>query len=398
LSGNSLGLQPAGVRAAVLEDLDRWAAHGVEGHFVSEGPGVPWVDIEERSRDAAARIVGADDAALEVALMNSTTVNLHVLLSAFYQPTAQRNKILIEAGAFPSDDYAVQSTLQRHGYGAAEIVRVDVLGGVAGIRDGDVGTDAVVAAIERAGSSLAVVLVGALQYYSGALFDVKRIADAAHAVGAIAGFDVAHAAGNIDLRLHDDGADFACWCSYKYLNAGPGAIAGAFVHARHADAEMPGAMRGWWGNKLATRFEMRPEFDGQRGVAGLQLANPPTLPMVQLGVAYAVTDRATMTQLRVKSIKLTAYLELCLERFGVTRHCRILTPRDSARRGCQLSLKFEDGTASAVCDLLRARDVFVDLRRPDVIRVAPAPLYNTFSDARRGALYLAEAIEEMRRT
>ena len=378
LCGNSLGLQPKSMREVVLADLDRWAALGVEGHFAPEGPSVPWWTIEDETRADAAAIVGAEPR--EVVCMNSLTVNLHLLLAAFYRPTATRFKILIEANAFPSDEYAVQSCARQRGFDDA-VVRVD----------GD--TDAIVQALNA--PDVALVLVSALQYYTGELFDIRRIARAARHCGVIAGFDLAHAAGNVHLRLHDDDADFACWCSYKYLNAGPGAIAGAFVHDRHAAdlADSAAGLRGWWGNRRETRFDMRPTFDPAPGIAGLQLSNPPTLPMLQLREALRLHAKAGLPALRAKSIRLTAYLELLLRR-ALGDDFDMLTPTDPARRGAQLSLLFEPPKfdVDQIHTKLRDRGVFVDVRKPNVIRVAPAPIYNSFADVLRFVSLLKAAL------
>jgi len=383
LCGNSLGLQPVAVRQAVCEDLDRWAALGVEGHFEDDSaPGAAWWTIEDCAEAEAAELVGAEPG--EVVVMNSLTVNLHLLLAAFYRPRGRRTKILVEAGAFPSDEYAVQSLLRNRGLDpASDLVRVA----------GD--SAALCAGVRALGEECALVLVGAVQYYSGEWFDARALAEAAHEVGALLGLDCAHAAGNVPLRLHADGVDFACWCSYKYLNSGPGALAGAFVHGKHDTRQMAGALRGWWGHARATRFEMAVEPKEYRaGAAGLQLSNPPTLPMVALREAYKLHAAAGMGRLRAKSVRLTAYLELLLAR-RLPGACEVLTPRDPARRGAQLSLLFRPPTdVDAVMAKLRARHVFVDLRRPDVIRVAPAPLYNSFADARAFVDCLAEALQE----
>lgn len=350
LCGNSLGLQPKSAKQVVVDDLERWATMGVEGHFVEEGKSVPWWKIEDETRGPMAEIVGAKHE--EVICMNSLTVNLHLLLAAFYKPTKTRDKIVVEAGAFPSDEYVVQSW-------SSKIVRVEG------------STEEIVEAVSR--DDVALCLIGALQYYSGELFDVARIAKAARENGCVAGFDLAHAVGNVELSLHDDDVDFAAWCSYKYLNGGPGGIAGVFVHERHADSLK--GLQGWWGNKRESRFDMNSNFEPSVGVARLQLSNPPTIPMLVLRQALDIHVRAGMKRIRAKSVALTGLLESLL----VKEEVKILTPSDPQKRGAQLSLFFPD-SCEKIFNKLREQKVFVDLRRPDVIRVAPAPLYNSFED------------------
>lgn len=375
LCGNSLGLQPKAMRQTVLDDLDRWAKLGVEGHFVEAGPSVPWVSIEDISRASAANIVGALET--EVVCMNSLTVNLHLLMAAFYKPTPERYKILIEAQAFPSDEYAVQSCATHHNLDpATTIVRLEG------------SSDDIVRGI-LAEDNVAVVLIAGVQYYTGEFFNIKKITEAAHAVGAVAGFDLAHAVGNVPLSLHDDQVDFACWCSYKYLNAGPGALAGAYVHDKH---EVQG-LRGWWGNERKTRFDMEMNMRPQRGVAGLQLSNPPTIPMLQLKDAYNLIVEASMPKLRAKSIRLTQYLEDLLRK-ELNDDFNMLTPTDPERRGAQLSLVFEPPKfdVEKMAQELRSKDIFVDVRKPNVIRVAPAPIYNSFDDVLRFVTVLGDIV------
>lgn len=373
LCGNSLGLQPKSMKQVILSDLERWAKLGVDGHFADEGPSVPWLTIEEETRDVAAAVVGA--LRDEVICMNSLTVNLHLLLACFYRPKPTRYKIVIEADAFPSDDYAVQSWAANRGYGSDAIVRVSG------------STNEIIEAIQA--PDVALALVSALQYYTGELFDVRRIANAGRDAGVLVGFDLAHAVGNVPLALHDDGVDFACWCSYKYLNAGPGAIAGAFIHQTHAQDLGPGALRGWWGNRRESRFEMRSCFDPMPGVAGLQLSNPPTLPMLQLREALRLHTRAGAAKLREKSVLLTGYLELLLRR-TLGDKFSMLTPVQPHRRGAQLSLLFEPPLfdVDEIYAKLRSLGVVIDVRRPNVVRVAPAPLYNSFADVQRFASLL----------
>uniref|UniRef100_A0A7S3K4P8 Kynureninase n=1 Tax=Aureoumbra lagunensis TaxID=44058 RepID=A0A7S3K4P8_9STRA len=386
LCGNSLGLQPKGIRSAILQDLDRWAVYGVEGHFVEEAPSVPWWTIEDLPKADLTNIVGAHES--EIAVMNSLTVNLHLLLAAFYKPTKSRFKIIIEANAFPSDEYVVQSVATRHNFDPNEtIVRISA------------NTNQEMAtAIRQIGekNQVALILIAPLQYLTGIFYDIQSIVYAGHHIGAIVGLDLAHAVGNVELSLHDHQVDFACWCSYKYLNAGPGAIAGAFVHQKHQEAlaTNTSALRGWWGNKRDSRFLMQQHFDPQPGIAGLQLSNPPTLPVIQLAQATALINRASMPKLRAKSKRLTAYLEFLLRRH-LKSDFNMLTPSDPERRGAQLSLYFPHRDVDTIFAALRKRSVFVDVRRPDVIRVAPAPLYNSFTDVHRFVTVLVLALHEV---
>ena len=314
--------------------------------------------------------------------MNSLTVNLHLLLAAFYKPTKERYEIVIEASAFPSDEYAVQSVAANRGLDPEKVV----------VRIQAKDTAELITKI-RERSKVAIVLIAPLQYYTGTFYDIKAIVGAARKIDAVCGFDLAHAVGNVELHLHDDDVDFACWCSYKYLNAGPGAIAGAFVHSKITTFPNP-PLRGWWGNQRSTRFFMAPKMDPLPGVSGLQLSNPPTLPVLALKVAVALVAEASMPKLRSKSKKLTAYLELLLrDKLGPS--FSMLTPSDPDQRGAQLSLVFSGGNVDTIFASLRKRGVFVDVRRPDVIRVAPAPLYNSFTDVYRFVNHLTDAMTEI---
>jgi kynureninase len=374
--GNSLGLQPRGVRQALLDELDDWARMGVEGHLHARHP---WLPYHREVRDGLAEVVGAEP--VEVVAMNSLTANLHLLMASFYRPTPERHAILIERNAFPSDRDLAASQIRFHGYDPAEaLIELD--------GDGPGGTLSL-AAIERAlaqhGKRIALVLLPGVQYLTGQVFDIAAITKLAHAQGCIAGFDCAHAAGNIDLALHDSGCDFAAWCSYKYLNSGPGAVAGAFVHARHAHAKLP-RFEGWWGRNEATRFQMRPEFDPAPGAEGWQLSNPPILALAPLRVSLELFQRAGMQRLREKSKRLTAYLAWLIEaQLGDV--LEILTPSEPAQRGAQLSLRVRAGrdAGQSLFDHMAARGVLGDWREPDVMRIAPAPLYNTFADCLRYA-------------
>ena len=380
--GNSLGLQPDGVRDAVNRELDDWAALGVEGHFKARHP---WMPYHERVAGSLARLVGASPA--EVVAMNTLTVNLHLMMVSFYRPTAERHKILIEAHAFPSDQYAVQSQLRYHGYDPAEAL-VELPPRAGGVTHR---TDDILDLLDREGKSIALVLLGGVNYYSGQVFDMGAIAAAARAAGCVVGYDLAHAVGNVPLRLHDWGVDFAVWCTYKYLNAGPGNLAGCFVHERHARAVDLPRFAGWWGHDPETRFRMGPGFDPAPGAAGWQLSNPPILPLAALRASLDVFDAAGMDALRAKSERLTGFLgEILAARFA--ERVRVITPAEPEARGCQLSLVIGTEGRKVFEGLTRA-GVIADWREPDVIRVAPAPLYNTFGEVARFCELLDAALE-----
>lgn len=369
LCGNSLGLQPRAVREHLNVELEDWARYGVEGHFQGRNP---WYEYHEFLTPQMARVVGAKPH--EVVVMNALTVNLHLLMISFYRPTPQRYKLVIEAGAFPSDQYAVDSQARFHGLDPAEaIVELGPREGEATMR-----TEDIVAWLQEHGHEVALLMLGGVNYYTGQAFDLKAITEAGHAAGCVVGFDLAHAAGNLALQLHDDGPDFAAWCSYKYLNSGPGGVSGVFVHERHAQSPHLPRFAGWWGNDPATRFEMTREFSPQYGAAGWQLSNAPVLAMAALRASLELFERAGMPALRQKSEALTAYLLELIDAIPNERF-EIITPRDPAQRGCQLSIRTRsDGRALFAS--LQAAGVVCDFRRPDVIRVAPTPLYNSFED------------------
>lgn len=376
--GNSLGLQPRSVRSALEQELDDWARLGVEGHFAAKHP---WMPYHEEVREPLARLVGA--LPHEVVAMNSLTTNLHLLMVSFYRPTRERYKIVIEDTAFPSDSYAVQSQLAFH----ARHIGFDPNAGIIRLkpRDGEstLRTDDILAAIDRERDSIALLMLGGVNYLTGQLFDIASITHFAQARGIVAGWDLAHAAGNAHLHLHDWNCDFAAWCSYKYLNSGPGAVAGAFVHERHTqDAKSNAALprfAGWWGNDPKSRFTMGPDFTPVQSVDAWQLSNPPVLALAPLRESLKLFDRATMAGLRAKSLALTAYLEAMLRASPAGSRVRVLTPRDPIQRGAQLSLAIHGATRDVVKSML-AKGVYCDFREPNVIRVAPAPLYNSFSD------------------
>lgn len=383
LVGNSLGLQPRGVRQALLDELDDWARLGVEGHLHGRHP---WLPYHREVRDALADVVGAE--AIEVVAMNSLTVNLHLLMASFYRPTPERHAILIERHAFPSDRDLAASQIRFHGYDPATAL-IEL--------DGDEPNGTIsMAAIERAltehGQRVALVLLPGVQYLTGQAFNLAEITRLAHAQGCMVGFDCAHAAGNIDLHLHDSGCDFAAWCSYKYLNSGPGAVAGAFVHARHAHAKLP-RLEGWWGRDEATRFQMRPEFAPAPGAEGWQLSNPPILALAPLRASLELFRRADMSRLREKSMRLTGYLAWLIET-RLRDTLEILTPHEPCRRGAQLSVRVRAGrdAGQSLFDFMCAQGVLGDWREPDVMRIAPTPLYNTFDDCLR----YAQAVEAWR--
>lgn len=371
--GNSLGLQPRGARAQVEDVLDKWAMEAVEGHFRGNSQ---WMTYHALLSAQLAEVVGAQRD--EVIAMNSLTANLHFLMVGFYRPTAERPAILMEAGAFPSDRYALESQVRFHGFDPATDL-IEVQPGA----DGLFGMDAIAAAIEQHGHRLALVLWPGVQYRTGEAFDLAEITRLGHAAGAVVGFDLAHAVGNLPLQLHDSNADFAVWCHYKYLNSGPGAVAGAFVHARHATTDRP-RFAGWWGHDQATRFQMGPDFQPTPGADGWQLSNPPILGLAPLRASLDLFTEAGMPALRAKSERLTGYLE-SLIRSRLDDVLDIVTPSEPARRGAQLSLRVRGGRARgrALFEDLAANGVLGDWREPDVIRISPAPLYNSHADVLR---------------
>jgi kynureninase len=382
--GNSLGLQPRAVREAVSAELDYWGELGVEGHFKGR---LPWMDYHEFVRDDLAAVVGARP--VEVVAMNTLGVNLHLMMVSFYRPTAERPAILIEGGAFPTDRYAVESQIRFHGFDPATALielQPDEANGTTSL-----------AAIERAlnehGSRIALVMLPGVQYRTGQAFDLKVIAELGHRHGCVVGFDLAHAVGNLPLQLHDSGADFAIWCSYKYLNSGPGAVGGAFVHERHATAALP-RFAGWWGHDKTTRFQMGPEFQPTAGADGWQLSNPPILALAPLRVSLQIFRRAGIAALREKSLQLTGYLEWLVQT-QLSDVLQVVTPAEPERRGAQLSIRVIAGREQgrALFEYLMNHGIIGDWREPDVIRISPAPLYNRFADC----LAFAEAVGQWHR-
>ena len=380
-AGNSLGLMPKTARKIVEQELDDWARLGVDAHMDAV---TPWYSYHETLREPMARIVGAKP--VEVICMNSLTVNLHLMLATFYRPTKSRFKILMEDPAFPSDTYAIKTQIRHHGFDPKEALLV------AHPRKGEaaVRTDDIVDLIEKNSDTLAVVLIGAVNFFTGQFFDVRAVTAAARKHGVTVGVDFAHAVGNVPLFLHDWNIDFAVWCSYKYLNAGPGAVAGAFVHERHATNPKLPRLGGWFGNDPQTRFRMQlePEFVPVASADGWQISNPPIFSMAPLRASLAIFDEAGgMQPLREKSVKLTGYLQFLLERAGSDRFT-VITPRPADERGCQLSILAHQNPKELHKEL-EAAGVKADFREPNVIRAAPTPLYNSFHDVWRFAQILS---------
>jgi kynureninase len=375
LCGHSLGLQPRLAESCVREVLTDWATLGVEGHFAGRHP---WVAYHERLTAPLARLVGAHDG--EVVAMNTLTVNLHLLLVSFYRPAGGRTALMIEQSAFPSDRYAAWSQVRFHGLDPdRDLIEIAPRAGEDCLR-----TEDIVERLECDGARIATVLLPGIQYVTGQLLDLRAIARAARRAGCTVGFDLAHAIGNVELSLHDAEADFAVWCSYKYLNGGPGAIGGAFVHERHAQRRDLPRFAGWWGHDKASRFEMGPEFVALPGPEGWQLSNPPVLAMAPLIASLEYFDAAGLPALRAKSIALTGYLESLL-RERLEDLVRVITPAVPEARGAGLSLRLATSRerASAVFEGLRRRGIVTDWREPATIRVAPVPFYNGYEDTWR---------------
>ena len=381
--GNSLGLQPKDVAGAVEHELKVWQNMAVEGHFKSEHP---WVTYHKLLQPALAHITGAREE--EVVAMNNLTSNLHFMMVSFYRPQGKRFKILMEAEAFPSDMYAVETQVKYHGYSPHDaIIEVAPEAGNPCITN-----EQIIRAIQQHGDEIALVLMPGVQYYTGQVLDVEAITRAGQAVGAKVGFDLAHAVGNVPLALHDWNVDFAVWCTYKYLNSGPGNSAGVFVHERYAhDASLP-RFAGWWGHREDERFEMKKGFQPMPGAAGWQLANANIIPLAAQRVAISITHEAGMPALREKSKKLTGLLYNTIRAVDEQNQITIITPDDPEQRGCQLSLLVPH-QGKAVFDFIMQEGVICDWREPDVIRLAPTPLYNTFQEVTRFGNILQEALQ-----
>lgn len=385
LCGHSLGLQPRGVARVLDEELKHWAELAVEGHFASSRP---WLPYHEQLTGSLARLAGAQP--LEVVAMNSLTVNLHLMFASFYRPRPGREAILVEQQAFPSDQYAVASQIRFHGHDPkTALIEIAPRAGESVLR-----TEDICSLIEREGQRIATVMLPGVQYLTGQRFDIEAITRCARSQGCVVGFDLAHAIGNVPLKLHDWDVDFAVWCSYKYLNAGPGAIGGCFVHERHARALDLPRFAGWWGHDKQSRFQMPSTFQPIPGAEGWQLSNPPILAAAPLLASLPLFDAAGMDQLRAKSLRLTAYLQALLES-RLSKSLTITTPGDPEARGCQLSIRLHRpaNEARAAFDALAAQGVFCDWREPDIIRVAPVPLYNSFLDVWQFVAALEQALQ-----
>jgi kynureninase len=381
LCGHSLGLQPKTAPAYIEQDLKDWAQLGVEGHFHAKNP---WMPYHRLLTEQTAEVVGAKP--IEVVVMNSLTVNLHLMMVSFYQPTAGRHKIVVERGAFPSDQYAVKSQILFHRFDpATSLIELTPRPGECCLRDEDI--DEV---IERSGHEIALIMLGGVNYATGQAFDMARVTHSGHARGCVVGFDLAHAAGNLELKLHEWGPDFAVWCSYKYLNGGPGCVAGCFVHERHARAWGLPRFTGWWGHEEQSRFEMGPDFHPMPGADGWQLSNPSIMSLAVLRASMDIFHEAGMERLRAKSLALTSYLQFLLDQ-EASRSFSVVTPREKERRGAQISIRVHQN-GRALCEQLAQEGIVGDWREPDTFRVAPVPLYNSYHDVFRFVRRFSAAI------
>jgi kynureninase len=367
-TGNSLGLQPKSTNEYINQELEDWANLGVEGHFEAKNP---WLNYHELLTDKMAKIVGAKPN--EVVVMNTLTTNLHLLMVSFYRPTKEKFKIVIESDAFPSDRYAVESQLKFHGFSEDDVIEWKPREHEQLLRIEDLKT-----IVAENGDEIALLLIGGVNYYTGQFLDLKKIAEIGHSKNCIVGIDLAHGAGNIKPNLHDSGVDFAAWCTYKYLNAGPGSLAGIFVHEKHAkNKELP-RFAGWWNHNKATRFNMRQPFDVMEGAEGWQLSNPPILSMAAIKASLDLFDTIGMDLLRDKSEKLTGYFEFLITEIN-SKNIKIITPSNPKERGCQLSIQVKNADKS-LHEKLTKNNIITDWRDPNVIRCAPVPLYNSFQD------------------
>ena len=365
MCGNSLGLQPKRTKEFLNQELEDWATFGVEGHFHAKNP---WMPYHEFLTESYAKIVGAKPT--EVVAMNTLTVNLHLMMVSFYQPTEKRHKIIIEGDAFPSDIYAVESQIKHHGLSpATSLIKLRPRDGESAIRTEDIQT-----IIEREGDEISLIMLGGVNYYTGQVFDFENITKLGHAKGINVGFDLAHAAGNIKLELHKWGVDFAVWCSYKYLNSGPGSVAAAFVHEKHHATNL-NRFAGWWGHNKEDRFKMPDSFNPIQSAEGWQLSNPPILSLAAIRASLSIFDEVGMDKLVAKSKVLTNFLLFLLDSIETDR-IEIITPEE---RGCQLSIRVKNGN-KILFDAITEKGVVADWREPDVIRVAPIPLYNSYQD------------------
>lgn len=369
MTGNSLGLQPKSTKNYIKQELEDWANLGVEGHTEAKNP---WLPYHEFLTENMANVVGAKP--IEVVVMNTLTANLHFMMVSFYKPTKSRYKILIEGDAFPSDKYAVESQLRHHGFDDKDgLILWKPRKGEDLLRYEDLET-----ILKEQGEEIALIMIGGVNYYTGQYFDLKRITNIGHKYGCKVGFDCAHGAGNVELNLHDSGADFAVWCTYKYLNSGPGSLAGAFVHERHAYDKNLNRFTGWWSHNKQTRFNMRHEFDVLPGAEGWQLSNPPILSMAAIRASLDIFNEVGIEKLVQKAKKLIGYFEFLLKKLGEST-IKIITPTNPEERGCQLSIQVINADKTLHNKLTKA-GVISDWREPDVIRCAPVPLYNSFED------------------
>ena len=365
LCGNSLGLQAKRTKKFINQELEDWANFGVEGHFHAKNPWMPYHEFLSKSYS---KIVGAKQT--EVIAMNTLTVNLHLMMVSFYRPTEKRNKIIIEADAFPSDIYAIESQIKHHGYIVEDsLIKLAPRKGDSAIR-----TDDIAEIVESEGDEIALIMLGGVNYYTGQVFDFEKITKLGQEKGIFVGFDLAHAAGNVKLELHKWGVDFAVWCSYKYLNSGPGSVAAAFVHEKHHNSDLQ-RFAGWWGHKKEDRFEMPDKFSPIKSAEGWQLSNPPILSLAAIRASLSIFDEVGMDKLLSKSKKLTDYLVFLLTSIETDR-IEIITPKE---RGCQLSIRVKNGNKD-LFNAITEKGVIADWREPDVIRVAPIPFYNSFQD------------------
>lgn len=384
LTGNSLGLQSKRIEKALNQELSDWKAFGVEGHFEAKHP---WMPYHNFLRESMAKVVGAKPH--EVVVMNTLTVNLHLMMVSFYRPEGKRRKIIIESDAFPSDVYAVESQIRFHkGDVDEDLLKLTPRPGEHALRLEDIEK-----LIKENQDELALVMIGNTNYYTGQFFDMKKISKWGHDAGAFVGFDCAHGAGNVPLNLHESGADFAVWCTYKYLNSGPGSIAGCFVHERHSDRKDIPRFEGWWGHNQDTRFQMRDDFEPMKGADAWQLSNPPILSMAAVKASIDMFAEVGMGKLREKAIKLTGYMEYLVNGIDDDR-IEIITPENPEERGCQLSILLKN-TDKTLFEKITEMGVIADWRNPNVIRVAPVPMYNSFEDAHRFVTILSQALESV---
>ena len=380
-TGNSLGLQPKATKDYIKQELEDWANLGVEGHFEAKNP---WLPYHEFLTESMAKIVGAKP--IEVVIMNTLTTNLHLLMVSFYQPTKTKYKIVIESDAFPSDRYAVQTQLEFHGFNASEgVIEWKPRQGEELLNIEDLET-----ILEEQGDEIALLLIGGVNYYTGQYLDIKKIAELGHTKNCMVGIDLAHGAGNIKPDFHDSGVDFAAWCTYKYLNSGPGSLGGLFVHEKHAHNKDLKRFAGWWSHNKKTRFNMRQPLDVIPGAEGWQLSNPPILSMAAIKASLDMFNDVGMDALREKSEKLTGYFEFLINELNNDK-IKIITPSNPKERGCQLSIQVKDADKNLHKKLTEA-NIITDWREPDVIRCAPVPLYNTFEDVYRMVEKLKEIL------